>query len=113
MEQNISKQPVTRTKSASNKFHKQNPFMRRNYMYLFQEEKNTHVANFTNKNQHIIISTNKKSASSKFNEQNEFHEAKTQCTSFTKRKIHMLQVSQTKISTQQAQGTNISKQQVP
>ena len=63
-------------------------------MYKFHEMKNQHATNFT-----------KKTARSKFYEQNPFYEDENKCTSFTKRKINMQQVSRTKIGMQQVPGT--------
>ena len=43
----------------------------------------------------VQVSRRRKPTRNKFHEQNQFHEVKYQCTSFTKRKVNMQQVSRT------------------
>ena len=109
----------TREKSPCNKFHEQkwaqraprkNPcttssMNKISFMWRkkFHEEKNQDATSFTNKNPQAISFTNKNQHATSFHEQNLFYEQKNQCTSFTKRKINIQQVSRTKIITHQVQ----------
>jgi len=63
-------------------------------MCNFHEVQNQRATSFKDKNQDVARSMNKKLASNKFYEQNQFHEEKNHFTSFTKRNINMQKISQ-------------------